>query len=64
MDKSLLIQYTIVAAILAGACIWILVKVIRLSKNKGTGCNGCSLHEQCGQRLRRDAVRDCDKKKS
>ena len=46
MSMNLIIQYTIVAAIIAAACIWMLVRILGKKKNSG-GCCGCSLSDSC-----------------
>lgn len=50
MATNLIIQYSIVGAILAGAVVWVIVKAIQAHKNRGKfygGCCGCALKEKC-----------------
>lgn len=51
---SLALQYTLVAAIVLGACIWMLFAIIRLhkrnscaSKDENPSCGGCALSDAC-----------------
>ena len=49
MDTQTAIQWTIVALAVAGALIWLVVKVVKLRKikNEGGGCCGCSIADSC-----------------
>ena len=46
---NLAIQYTLAGICIAGACVWIIVKFMKIRKNPGkdTGCIGCGLAESC-----------------
>ncbi len=60
METNTLIQYTIVAAIIALAILWALWKVLR--KGKGSGaCSGCALSEACSKprKERREKAPEC-----
>lgn len=46
---NLAIQYTIVAALLIGALIWIVVKLRKVGKRKGGACCGCSMSHMCSK---------------
>lgn len=48
MDKNLVIQYTIVAAIIIAALVYLVIKFIKKSRQtRGRKCYGCSLSEKC-----------------
>lgn len=47
MTTSTLIQYTIVGIIVAGACIWAGISVVRQMQGKKSSCSGCSLSQAC-----------------
>lgn len=57
--EMLTMQYVIVGTIIAGALLWIIVRIVN-RKKKGTtgGCAGCALAEQCGS-ARKKANSDC-----
>lgn len=46
MSMNMIIQYTIVAIIIAAACIWMLTRILS-KKNNGKSCCGCSLADTC-----------------
>lgn len=46
-DTNLTLQYTLVGICILGAIIWIMWKFFR--KEKKTGCQGCSLAENCSR---------------
>lgn len=48
MDNDL-IQYILVAVILAGAVAWVIYRLVS-KKNRGGGCCGCSMSQTCGKR--------------
>lgn len=51
-DTNLIIQYSVVGAILVTAVIWVIYKAIKNRKNKGKSnpCCGCSLSKSCGKK--------------
>lgn len=50
---SIVIQYIIVGLILAGALVYIIVKILRLRGSDRPGsCAGCSLSENCNKKNR------------
>lgn len=44
---NLLIQYILVALIIAGAVAWVIWKISKGRKKKDIGCSGCSLADTC-----------------
>lgn len=47
MEKNLLIQYTIVGIFVAVACVWIIVKAIKIVRGKTSPCSGCVATNSC-----------------
>ena len=43
------VQYTIVGVIILAAIVWAIVKITRISKNKGSACCGCGLADTCNK---------------
>lgn len=43
---SLKIQYTIVAAIIIAACIWMIIRFVKMRKNQSCGCDKGELHSK------------------
>lgn len=55
ISPSLMMQYVIVATIIAAAILWIIVKNInRKNKNAG-GCSGCALSEACNSKRNKES---------
>lgn len=49
LPTGLIIQYTIVGAILVAAVVWVIYKAFtRKGRAKGGSCCGCALSEHCG----------------
>lgn len=52
LSTNLLIQYILVGAILVGAVVWVIWKMVGLRKNKvsSSSCCGCSLNDCCSKK--------------
>ena len=49
ISTNLLIQYILVAIIIAGAVIWIILKIIKNRKRGTVGCCNCSMASSCSK---------------
>jgi hypothetical protein len=74
LSVNLIIQYTLVFILLAGAVAYIIWKLVHIRKNGGaSSCCGCSLSDSCGKKrdakprgnaaAKTSAPDDCDDKK-
>lgn len=61
MDLNSAIQITLVALAIAGALIWLVVRVLKMRKRSDSGdCCGCGLAEHCKKRSENGPKRpDC-----
>lgn len=56
------VQYTIVAAILICAIVWIIIRIVRKRKKKGASpCCGCSIADVCSRSTEKERGDYCEK---
>lgn len=59
-----MIQYVAVGILILLAIIWIVIKLVKLNRNKGNGaCCGCSLSDVCADKKKKTAE-SCEKQDS
>lgn len=47
LDVNTVVQYTLVALLVLGACIWLLWSIRRQNRSKRSSCCGCALAQSC-----------------
>lgn len=53
LTTDLIIQYSIVGAILLGVCVWMFLKIFRKNKKVTNSCCGCAIAGSC-QKMNRE----------
>ena len=46
-STDLIIQYSVVGAVLLAACIWIILKIFKKNKQSRNSCCGCAISDTC-----------------
>lgn len=62
LTTDLIIQYSIVGAILLGVCVWMFLKIFRKNKKVTNSCCGCAIAGSC-QKVNREKELSTSKKR-
>lgn len=56
---SITVQYILVSILVAGALVWMIVKLRRFAKGKGSACSGCPSAGCCNKAMNDSPAKGC-----